>query len=124
MKSLSRFLLVSTLAFAAPVCAVIHLSGCANPPSARVVQARTLGVLGSTAKAGMDGATQLLKQGRLTVDQWRTIANYYDLRWQPAYNLAVAAVRSNLDSIAGPDLQKLADEFLALLAQYSASTPR
>lgn len=123
MKHL-RLLLVSTLAFCAPVLTIVHVSGCATQPSARVVQVRTLGVLGSLTKTGMDGSTQLLKQGKLTVDQWRNVATFYDSRWQPAYNLAVAAVRSNLDSIAGPDLQKLADEFLALLAQYSPSTPR
>lgn len=112
MKTL---LLIIALCVAVPMAT----TSCTIAPSARVVQARTLGILGTTAKTGMDGATQLLKQGRISVDQWRNVANFYDLRWQPAFNLAVAAVRADLSSIASPDLQKLADEFAALLGTFS-----
>jgi hypothetical protein len=88
--------------------------------SQRVVEAQTLGVLGQTAKAAMDTATQLLKDGKITVSQWQGVANFYDAKWQPAFNVAVTAVSSNLDSIASPDLQNLATQFGNLVLQLQS----
>lgn len=112
MKKLIVFLF---LAIALPA---LH-TGCQTAPSARVTEVQTLGVVGSSAKSAMDTATQLLKSGQITVPQWQAIANFYDNRWQPTYNLAVSAVQSNLSTIASPDLSGLLQQFLSLVAQLS-----
>ncbi len=95
-------------------------TGCSQAPSARVQAVQTLGVLGSTAKAGIDGAALLLKNGKITVKQWQDVAAFYDQRWQPAYNLAVLVAKSDLSSVASQDLQKLANEFMDLISKLSA----
>lgn len=97
--------------------------GCQQVPSERVIANRTLQVLGTTAKAAMDSATAALKSGRITVEQWRKVAVFYDDRWQPAYAFAAAAAKSDLSGLASPDLDKLATEFAALVAQQFKPTP-
>ncbi len=97
----------------------VAFQGCATPPPARVTTYETLQVLGGTAKSAMDASTQLLKQGSITVTQWQKVATFYDTRWQPAYGLAVAAARSDLSSLASPDLMALATEFSALVSQLT-----
>lgn len=94
-------------------------TSCNTAPNARVVQVQTLGVLGSTAKAGIDGAALLLKNGKITVAQWQNASAFYDNRWQPAFRLAFLAAKSDLSSVASPDLQALANEFMSLIAQLS-----
>lgn len=96
--------------------------GCSTQPSARVVQVQTLKAVGTAAKTGMDAATQLLKQGSITVSQWQAVATFYNTRWQPAYGVAVASAQSDL-SLASPDLANLLNQFLALVASYSTKTP-
>lgn len=107
------------LVFALALLAPVIIPGCATPPSSRVVAVQTLKALGSTAKAGMDATTQLLKTGQITVAQWQKVATFYDARWQPAFGFAVAAARSDLSAIASPDLAALATEFAALVTQLT-----
>lgn len=97
--------------------------GCPTVPSERVIANRTLQVLGTTAKAAMDSATAALKSGRITVEQWRKVATFYDDRWQPAYTFAAAAAKSDLSGLASPDLDALATEFANLVAQQFKPTP-
>jgi hypothetical protein len=118
MKTL-RHLLVALCAFTLALTFTSATTGCSTAPSARVQAVQTLGVLGSSAKAGMDSATQLLAQGSITVAQWQKVADFYDHRWQPAYALAVTAARSDLGSIASPDVTNLAVQLLALVASLT-----
>lgn len=111
---MNRFLLILSLVLVLPA-----QPGCTTAPSARVVQVQTLGTIGAGAKAALDTATQLLKAGTITVAQWQTIANFYDAKFQPAYNLAVAAVSADLTSIANPDVVALSAQFLQLVAQLT-----
>jgi len=106
------------LALALGLGSVVH-QGCSTPPSERVTVYQTLQVLGGTAKASMDASTQLLKQGSITVPQWQKIAAFYDTKWQPAYGLAVASARSDLSTVASPDLMALAAELSALVSQLT-----
>lgn len=104
---------------AALLLAPVAYQGCSTAPSARVVEATTLGVVGQTAKAAIDTASQLLKDGKITVAQYQTVASFYDTKFQPAYNVALTAVQSNLSSIASPDLVTLAAQVGALVAQLT-----
>jgi len=111
----SKLVLLAGLALATP----LAYQGCATAPDQRVQAVQTLGTVGASAKAAMDTATQLLKVNQITVAQWQSIANFYDTKFQPSYNLAVAAVQANLSSIASPDVINLSAQFLALVAQLT-----
>ncbi len=88
-------------------------TGCQTAPSARVVEVQTLKAVGASAKAAIDASAQLLKQGQ-------KIAAFYDTKFQPAFNLAVAAASSDLSSVASPDLINLATQLANLVAQLTA----
>jgi hypothetical protein len=107
------------LALGLSLCAgpVLVLTSCAT--SSQPVAVNTLKAVGLTAKAAMDASTQLLKQGSITVPQWQAVAAVYDTRFQPAYNVAVTAVQSDLSSVASPDLVNLAAQLTNLVASYT-----
>lgn len=83
------------------------------------MQVQTLKVLGTTAKAGMDSATELLKRGQITVAEWQRVALFYDTKWQPAFTVAVGAAKADLSTLASPDLVALASELANLVAQLT-----
>ncbi len=112
MKKFLTLLLVGVLAVSAPA----FLTSCSTAPAGRVEAFKTLSVVGSTAKSGMDAATQLLKQGSITVAQWQQVATFYDTKFQPAFALAVSAANSDLSSPASTDITNLAIQFVALVA--------
>lgn len=117
MKS-TRLLLISlVLAFVGTFC-LVNLTGCSSPPSERVVAVNSLQAVGLTAKSAMDASTQLLKQGSITVAQWEKVAAAYDNRFQPAFTVAVVAARSDLSTIASPDLVALALEITNLVTSF------
>lgn len=118
MKKLLYIIALASALIAVPVIQ----TGCGSNPSSRVNQVKTLKILGQTAKTGMDGATDLLKKGRITVKQWQDVADFYDFKWQPAYALAVSANRSDLSSIGSPELIALAGQ-LAILVEQLTTKP-
>jgi len=94
-------------------------TGCSSSPDQRVQTVQTLKIVGQSAKTSMDAATQLLKQGNISVAQWESIASIYDSKFQPAYALAISAAHSDLSSVASPDLVGLAAQLATLVAQIS-----
>lgn len=118
----SKLLYIIALASFA-VAVPLATTGCQSAPSERTQAVQTLKILGQSAKTSMDGATQLLKQGSITVEKWQTIANFFDTKWQPAYTFAVASAQSDLSTVGSPDLIGLAANFAALVAQLTAPTP-
>lgn len=88
MKKLIQLIVLALAVTTIPVLE----TGCTTAQTQATYQ--TLDAVGKTAKASMDAATSLLKQGAITVAQWQKIANDYDNVFQPAYNLAVAAAGS------------------------------
>jgi hypothetical protein len=117
MKTRLIIFLVSLAFVATP----LAQTGCSTAPSARVVQAQTLRTVGETAKATMQTAATLLKQGQITVKQYQAIAQFYDLRFQPAYGFAVDATKSEL-SVASPDMVALLGELIALVNTFTPQT--
>ncbi len=110
------FALFTALIVAAP----FAVTGCSTAPDQRVQTVQTLKIVGQSAKSSIDAAAQLLKQGSITVEQFQKVAALYDLRWQPAYSLAVAAAHSDLSSVADPSLIGLAAELAALVATLTS----
>lgn len=122
MKPKLRHFLLPVLIWAAFLSLPVYQTGCASGSSQQVNAVQTLKIIGQTAKSSMDASTQLLKQGSITVAQWQRIADFYDQKFQPTYSLAVAASRSDLSTIASPDLLALATQFASLVAQLTAPT--
>lgn len=113
-------ILISLFILFAIVATPVLQTGCQNTPATQSKTVQTLLTIGTTAKTAMDASTQLLKQGAISVDQWRQIANFFDTKWQPAFALAVSAAHSDLSSLASPDLIALAAQFTAFIAQVTA----
>lgn len=114
----SKILIVAVVLAVAGTWCVTSLTGCNTPPDARVVEVRTLLVVGEAAKASMDSATLLLKNKVITLDQWRTVADLYDVKFQGAYKVAILTAKSDL-SPASPDLIAIAAEIANLVTQLS-----
>lgn len=119
MKKL-RYFLIPVLAWVAFFSMPVLQTGCSTTSQPQAVQ--TLKIVGVTAKTGLDACTQLLKQGTITVAQYQKVADFYDNRYAPAYALALTAARSDLSSVASPDLLLVAAQFAALVDQYTTPT--
>lgn len=111
------------LALACAAALPLAHTGCSTPPAARTQAATSLKITGLTAKAAIDAAALLLREGQITRGQWDRIAAFYDLRFQPAFNLAVATARADLSGPASPDLAALLTEFTALIAAQKEAKP-
>lgn len=98
-------------------------TGCATPPSGRVAQVQTLKAVGHSAEAAVSLAANLYAAKRITAEQARQVMALYDVRFQPAFRLAVAAANANLDSFASPDLVGLAAQLTALVASFGRASP-
>lgn len=88
-------------------------------PATQLTAVQTLQTVAASTKAAMDTATALLKSGQITVTQWQAIANFYDNKFQPAFNLAVTAVGSDLTAPAGTTIADLATSFLTQVSQLT-----
>ncbi len=119
MKRLISILLFISIAIVVPIAHV----GCTTPTDKRVVAVQTLKAVGQTAEAAVTTAGQLYTAKTITATQVRQVADLYDNKFQPAYRLAVAAVNSNLDSVASPDLVALAAQLSALVLSFQIKTP-
>lgn len=97
-------------------------TGCQTAPAERTTQVTTLKVLGASRDAAMKTAAQLLKDGKITWEQWDKIAKAHD-KFQTAYRLAVAAVKADLSSAASSDLMALWGELAALVTTFQKTTP-
>ena len=115
-----RTLLLSLALIAAVPLAPI---GCQTAPTERVATVQTLKVIGASRDAAMKTAVQLLKDGKITWAQWDKVATFHDKKLQPAYRLAELAARSDLSSVASPDLVALWGELASLVASLQKTTP-
>lgn len=118
----NKILFWLALAVAAPALPVIE-TGCSLAPSQRSAEVTTLKVLGASVDASMKVAAQLLHDGKITWPQWQKLADFHDNKFQPAYNLAVAAVQADLSSVASPDLLNLAAQLASIVASYQPTAP-
>jgi hypothetical protein len=94
-------------------------TSCTTAPSSRVAQVQTLKAVGHTAEAAVAASADLYKAKQITDAQARQVIALYDLKFQPAYRLAVSAVNANLDSIASPELVALAAQISALVLTFT-----
>ena len=73
--------------------------GCATPPAQRVVSVQTLKTIGQSAEATVTLSAQLYAAGKITAPQAREVFDFYNGKFQPAFRLAVAAVRTARSSV-------------------------
>lgn len=112
----------SVITIIAALCAfftVPSFVGCSSPPSARVVQVQSLKAVGQSAEAAVTLSANLYGAGQITAVQARQVMDFYNQKFQPAFRVAVSAVNANLDSIASPDLQALANQLSNLVAAFA-----
>ena len=102
------------LAFAAPVL----VTSCAVSPKAQVYQVQTLKTVGQIAESALVLSAQLYGDKKITAAQAVAIATFYDAKFQPAFGISVMAAKSDLSSIASPDVILLASQLAAMVAQY------
>lgn len=115
---MKKLILILSLAFALP----ILNTGCPTPPNERVATVTTLKAVGQTAEGAVMLSAQLYRDGKINATQARKVNALYDEKFQPAYRAAVAAAKSDLSSIASPDLVNLAAQLAALVSQFQ-NTP-
>lgn len=94
------------------------MTSCSSPPSTRVVQVQTLKAVGHTAESAVLLSAQLYRDHKITDAQARAVMDFYNLKFQPTYRVAVNAVQMNLDSFASPELIDLAQQLATLVASY------
>lgn len=111
---MKKLLLLVGLALAVPV----FQTACTTAPSARVVQVQTLKAVGESAEASVTLSAQLYRDGHITAAQARQVLDFYNLKFQPSFRVAVAAVNSDLSSIASPDVISLAQQLAALVTSF------
>ncbi len=114
MKIIARIIALAVLAFAIP----LATTSCQTPPTERRTEVATLKVVGEAGASTMRVSAQLLKDRKITTAQWDRIASYYDTKFQPAYRIAVTAVKSDLSSPASRDLLFLLGQLSALAASF------
>ncbi len=102
--------------------AVTLTSGCGTPPSARVVQVQSLKAVGQSAESAVTLCANLYGARQITAAQAQAVMDFYNQKFQPAFRVAVAAVNANLDSLASPDLQALANQLSNLVATFANKT--
>jgi hypothetical protein len=107
---IARFLLIAS---AITPFTVSVLPGCKNVP-AQTQAVQTLKAVGYAAKAIVDGAWELRKQGVITEEKWAKIALFYDTRFQPAFNAARKLAKKRLDAPAPVETLSLLSELQTL----------
>lgn len=98
-------------------------TGCQTTPSERVVQVQTLLAVGQSAEGTVGLSAQLYRDGKITAVQARSVLDFYNNKFQPAYRLAVATAQSNLATLASPDMMNLASQLSALVMQLYPPKP-
>jgi len=101
-----------TLCFLVPLS--LSQTGCVTT---QAQQAQTLEAVGLGAKATIDTAAILLKNGKITVQDFQKVAHFYDTKFQPAFRVALALVEGNQKNPAPLKLVQLAADLAALLPQ-------
>jgi hypothetical protein len=91
--------------------------GCQQAPSERVAVAQTLLAVGHSAEATVGISAQLYRDKKISPKQAADIARFYDTRFLPVFRAAVTAAKSDLSTLASPDVLKLASDLSALLAE-------
>jgi hypothetical protein len=93
-------------------------TGCSTPPSERVQAVNTLKAVGHTAEAAVAATAQFYAAGKISAEDARKVNDLYNLKFQPAFRVAVNAVNSNLESVATPELIALAAQLSSLVLTF------
>ncbi|MCJ7823952.1 MAG: hypothetical protein MUP44_03565 [Anaerolineales bacterium] len=98
-------------------------TGCTTVPNERVEVVQTLLVAGHAADGAVELSANLYRDGHISADQARSVMDFYDNKWQPAYRIATVVAKSELNSIASPELWALLGELSQLVNSFKSNTP-
>lgn len=90
--------------------------------STRVVQVQTLKSVGASAESAVEISAMMYRDGTITAKQALEVTEFYDQKFQPAYRFAIAAAKSDLSTIASPDLLLLANQLSQLILSFQHKT--
>lgn len=119
MKKILTTILLASALIAIPAIQ----TGCKSTPNERVIQVQTLKASGQTAEAAVALSAQLYRDGLISADKARIVIDFYNLRFQPTYRLAVTAVRGDLNSLSSPELWDLLNQLTVIVANLQKPTP-
>ena len=111
---MKRLLLILCLA-----CTPLAFTNCTQAPSERVVFVQTLKSVGQTAETTVAMSARLYQAGDISPAQAYAVAEFYDKKFQPAFRTAVFAAKSNLDTVASPEVVELARQLSALVSSLT-----
>ena len=101
----------------APASTLIFVQGCVVTEAQKV---HSIQAMGESAKATLDGAAFLYVKGKITKEQWTTIADFYDNKFQPAFRLLLASQNSGRKE----EVAALLVRFTNLVASYDTGNTR
>jgi len=114
----NRLILTAIAVLGLSLATPLAFTGCVTPPKTQVVEVQTLKSVGQAAEAALTLSAQLYGDHKITAEQARKVADLYDKQFQPIFRVAVIAAKSDLSTIASPDLINLASQLAALVAQF------
>ncbi len=94
-------------------------TSCSQAPSERVVFVQTLKSIGQTAETTVAVSARLYQAGDISPAQAHSVAVFYDQVFQKAFKTAVFAAKSNLDTVASPDLVALAQQLSSMVSSFT-----
>lgn len=112
-----KLILILCLAIATP----LAVTSCQSS-SQQVIAVQTLKAVGQAAEIAVETSARLYGSRAITAEQARKVNDLYNLKFQPAYRLSVAAVQGNLETLAPEDLAKLASELVSLVRSFQKSS--
>lgn len=118
MKTLFRSFLLACVLISLP-CAALVTGGCSTPPTQRNVTVQTLKTVGQAAEAAVVTSAKLYEDGKISAVQARAVLDAYNNKFQPAFRLARTAAKSDLSTVASPDLVNLALQLTNLINTYT-----
>lgn len=110
-----KWLLISLVLASTPTLYV----GCGTPPNERVVTVTTLKVAGQIAEQAVASSAIMYRDGAITEEQARDVAEFFDRKFQPVYRNAVLAARVDLSQPASPEIMALATELSNMVLNFS-----
>ncbi len=120
---MKRFLVTLFACLAIGAAVPVLQSGCTTSATTQNQVVQTLKAVGQSAEAAVALSTQLYQAKTITLEQKRQVNDFFDAKFMPVYRVAVTAAKSDLSSIASPDLISLAAQLSALVISFQTKTP-
>lgn len=107
--------------FVAPLPAFLTSCSIFNAAKTQTIEVQTLKTIGELAESSITLSAKLYAAGTITPAQAREVFDFYNLKFQPAYRVAVSAAKMDVTQLAPADLISLATQLSGLVARYQTT---